>query len=44
MLFEGGGDCALTVKDNQRELVQTLATLLDAGRVFPTGPRPAPKP
>ena len=28
ILFDGGGDYALTVKDNQKELVQTLATLL----------------
>ena len=28
ILFEGGGDYALTVKGNQKELVQTLATLL----------------
>jgi hypothetical protein len=28
ILFEGGGDYVLTVKDNQKALVQTLATLL----------------
>jgi Druantia protein DruA len=28
ILFEGGGDYVLTVKENQKELVETLATLL----------------
>jgi predicted transposase YbfD/YdcC len=35
ILFEGGGDYALTVKANQRELVQTLATLLTPGKFSP---------
>jgi hypothetical protein len=36
ILFDGGGDYALTVKDNQKELVQTLATLLTPGKFFPS--------
>jgi hypothetical protein len=36
ILFEGGGDYALTVKDNQKELVQTLATLLTPGKFSPS--------
>jgi hypothetical protein len=36
VLFEGGGDYALTVKDNQKELVQTLATLLTPGKFSPS--------
>jgi hypothetical protein len=36
ILFEGGGDYALTVKDNQKELVQTLATLLRPGKFSPS--------
>ena len=35
ILFEGGGDYALTVKDNQKELVQTLETLLTPGKFSP---------
>lgn len=35
ILFEGGGDYALTVKDNQKELVQTLETLLRPGIFSP---------
>jgi hypothetical protein len=46
ILFEGGGDYALTVKDNQKELVQTLATLLTPGKFSPSAhgadPRPDP--
>jgi len=36
ILFEGGGDYALTVKENQKELVQTLATLLTPGKFSPS--------
>lgn len=36
ILFEGGGDYALTVKDNQKELVQTLARLLTPGKFSPS--------
>jgi Domain of unknown function (DUF4338) len=36
ILFEGGGDYVLTVKDNQKDLVQTLATLLTAGDFSPS--------
>jgi len=36
ILFEGGGDYALTVKANQKELVQTLATLLTPGTFSPS--------
>jgi len=36
ILFDGGGDYALTVKDNQKELVQTLATLLTPGKFSPS--------
>jgi len=47
ILFEGGGDYALTVKDNQKELVQTLATLLTPGKFSPSthdgDPRPDPR-
>jgi hypothetical protein len=44
ILFEGGGDYALTVKDNQKELVQTLATLLRPGKFSPSahGQHPGP--
>src|SRR5256886_6933344 len=37
ILFEGGGDYALTVKENQKELVQALATLLTPGKFSPSG-------
>jgi len=47
ILFEGGGDYVLTVKDNQKALVQTLTTLLTPGRFSPsahaTDPRPDPR-
>jgi hypothetical protein len=47
ILFEGGGDYALTVKDNQKALVQTLATLLTPGKFSPSAhaadPRPDPR-
>jgi len=47
ILFEGGGDYALTVKNNQKELVQTLATLLTPGKFSPSAhgadPRPDPR-
>lgn len=36
VLFEGGGDYLLTVKNNQKELVQTLATLMTAGKFSPS--------
>jgi hypothetical protein len=36
ILFEGGGDYALTVKNNQKELVQTLSTLLSEGDFSPS--------
>ena len=36
ILFDGGGDYALTVKDNQKELVKTLATLLTPGKFSPS--------
>ena len=36
VLFEGGGDYALTVKENQKELAQTLATLLTPGKFSPS--------
>ncbi len=36
ILFEGGGDYALTVKENQKELVQTLATLLSRSGFSPS--------
>lgn len=36
VLFEGGGDYGLTVKENQKELVQTLATLLTPGKFSPS--------
>jgi hypothetical protein len=36
ILFEGGGDYAMTVKNNQKELLQTLATLLMPGKFSPS--------
>src|SRR5947207_5229907 len=46
ILFEGGGDYALTVKANQKVLVQTLTTLLKPGKFSPSAyaadPRPNP--
>ena len=36
ILFEGGGDYALTVKDNQKELVQTLDRLLTPSPFSPS--------
>jgi len=36
ILFEGGGDYALTVKDNHKELVQTLETLLTRSEFSPS--------
>ncbi|HTE95594.1 MAG TPA: ISAs1 family transposase [Bradyrhizobium sp.] len=36
ILFEGGGDYALTVKENQKELVQTLETLLSRSDFSPS--------
>ena len=44
VLFEGGGDYALTVKENQKELVQTLATLLTPGKFSPSAHDPDPRP
>jgi hypothetical protein len=37
VLFEGGGNYALTVKENQKALVQTLTTLLAQGAFSPSG-------
>jgi hypothetical protein len=36
ILFEGGGDYVLTVKNNQKELVQTLAALLTPAEFSPS--------
>ena len=36
ILFVGGGDYALAVKDNQKELVQTLSTLLSRSAFSPS--------
>ncbi len=36
ILFERGGDYALTVKENQKELIQTLATLLTRNDFSPS--------
>lgn len=36
ILFEGGGDYLLTVKNNQKALAQTLATLLTPGKFSPS--------
>jgi hypothetical protein len=44
ILFEGGGDYALTVKDNQKELVQTLATILTPGKFSPSAHGADPRP
>jgi Domain of unknown function (DUF4338)/DDE_Tnp_1-associated/Transposase DDE domain len=44
ILFEGGGDYALTVKNNQKELVQSLATLLTPGKFSPSAHAPDPSP
>lgn len=44
ILFDGGGDYALTVKDNQKELVQTLATLLTPGKFSPSAHAAHPSP
>jgi len=44
ILFEGGGDYALTVKGNQKELVQTLATLLTPGKFSPSAHDANPRP
>jgi hypothetical protein len=43
VLFEGGGDYALTVKENQKGLVQTLATLLTPGKFSPSTHAPDPR-
>jgi predicted transposase YbfD/YdcC len=40
ILFEGGGDYALTVKENQKELVQTLTTLLTRSDFSPSTHQP----
>jgi hypothetical protein len=42
ILFEGGGDYVLTVKDNQKALSQTLATLLTPGKFSPSTHPPDP--
>jgi hypothetical protein len=44
VLFEGGGDYALTVKENQKELVQTLATLLTPSKFSPSADGADPRP
>lgn len=46
ILFEGGGDYLWTVKENQKELVQTLATLLTPTAFSPSahGAEPGPEP
>ncbi len=44
ILFEGGGDYALTVKENQKELVKTLATLLTPGKFSPSAHGPDARP
>src|SRR2546430_6093664 len=44
ILFEGGGDYALTVKENQKELVQTLATLLTRSDFSPSTHDADPRP
>jgi hypothetical protein len=44
VLFEGGGDYALTVKENQKGLVQTLATRLTPGEFSPSTHDPDPRP
>ena len=36
VLFDGGGDYALTVKANQKELLHTLTTLLTPGKFSPS--------
>jgi hypothetical protein len=43
VLFEGGGDFLMTVKENQKELCQTLATLLQEQSFSPSahGPNPS---
>jgi hypothetical protein len=43
VLFQGGGDYALTVKENQKDLVQTLATLLTPGKFSPSTHDPNPR-
>ena len=43
VLFQGGGDYALTVKENQKELVQTLTTLLTPGKFSPSTHDPDPR-
>ena len=44
ILFEGGGDYAMTVKDNQKALVQSLATLLTPGKFSPSAHGQDPSP
>ena len=44
ILFEGGGDYLLTVKENQRELVQTLASLLTPTAFSPSAHPPDASP
>jgi hypothetical protein len=36
VLYQGGGDYVMTVKNNQKELVQTLAELLKPGKFSPS--------
>ena len=44
ILFEGGGDYLLTVKENQKELFANPGHAVDAGEIFPLGPRRTPAP
>jgi hypothetical protein len=44
VLFERGGDFLMTVKANQKELVQTLATLLTPGKFSPSAHPADPRP
>jgi len=44
ILFEGGGDCALTVQENQKDLVKTLETLLTPGKFSPSAHGADPRP
>jgi hypothetical protein len=44
ILFEGGGDYALTVKENQKELIQTLAVLLTQNDFSPSAHSADPLP
>ena len=43
VLFQSGGDYVLAVKEKQKELVQTLATLLTPGKFSPSTHVPDPR-